>query len=366
MNLKHLKAQRLDIPFRFNFKHALADRAKTQSILVSAISSADNIGYGEGCPRIYVTEETVDSALSFINDHKKQILEIGTLQDLISFMERNKDAIDINPAAWCAVELALLDVLGKETNQSVENLLLLPHTEGEFTYTAVMGDWDMDSTKMFFDNFLSMGFKDFKLKLSGDLDQDLLKIKIIKQFNPRDISLRVDANKLWGSAEQAYSYLRGLEYQFFGVEEPLDKFSYTDLIGLSKKLGTKIILDESFRRAEDFAKLQNSTDNFIINIRISKMGGILRSLDIAKMAAEKGFDIIVGAQVGETSILTRAAFTLANTYHENIIAQEGAFGDFLLEKDICTPSIKFGKEGILNVSQHIQPDSYGLGLNIDL
>ena len=364
MKLKHLSAKKLEIPFKVNFKHALANRFKTESILVSAKSFSENIGYGEGCPRSYVTNESVDSALNFIGDYKKRILEISTLQELKSFIERNKDVIDINPAAWCAVELALLDLLGKESEQSVEKLLQFPRLRSEFKYTAIIGDWEVNTTKLFFEKFLSMGFKDFKLKLSGDLNQDLSKIKLLRQVKRGDITIRVDANKLWGNSEQAFSYLNNLEYQFFSVEEPLGKFSYRALIELSEKLGTRIILDESFRKIEDLAKLQNSIDNFILNIRISKMGGILRSLDIAKEAVEIGFDLIVGAQVGETSILSRAALTVANTYYKKVIAQEGAFGDFLLDKDICEPSIKFGVYGILNVDKYDFHKYYGFGLNI--
>jgi L-alanine-DL-glutamate epimerase-like enolase superfamily enzyme len=364
MKLKHLSAEKLEIPFKVNFKHSLANRVKTDTVLVSVRSSNENIGYGEGCPRYYVTNESVDTALNFIGGYKNHILEISTLQDLKSFMDRNKDAIDINPAAWCAVELALLDLLGKETQQSVEKLLQLAGLRSEFKYTAVIGDWDIDTTEIFFNKFLSMGFKDFKLKISGDLNQDLSKIKLLKQFNTDDLSLRVDANKLWGNVEEAFSYLNNLEYQFFGVEEPLNSFCYDDLIKLSEKLQTRIILDESFRKIEDLAKLQNSIDNFILNIRISKMGGILRSLNIAKQAAEKGFDLIVGAQVGETSILCRSALTVCSNYYKKVIAQEGAFGDFLLHKDLCSPSIKFGRDGILKVSEYIDSNSYGFGLNI--
>jgi len=364
MKLKHLSAKKLEIPFKVNFKHALANRFKTESILVSAKSFSENIGYGEGCPRTYVTNESVDTALNFIRDYKNQILGISTLQDLKSFIEINKKVIDINPAAWCAVELALLDLLGKESQQSVEKLLRFPRLRSKFKYTAVIGDWEVNTTKLFFEKFLSMGFKDFKLKLSGDLNQDLSKIKLLRQFKRGEITIRVDANKLWDDAGEAFAYLNNFEYEFFGVEEPLNKFSYNDLMKLSQKLGTRIILDESFTRIEDFTKLQNSIDNFILNIRISKMGGILRSLDIAKEAVEKGFNLIIGAQVGETSILTRAALTVVNTNHKKVIAQEGAFGDFLLDNDICSPSMKFGRDGILNISDHIDSKSYGFGLTI--
>ncbi len=366
MKLEDLNVKKLEIPFKVNFKHSLANRVKTETVLVTAISSNKSIGYGEGCPRSYVTNESVDTASNFISDYKKQILEISTLQDLKTFMYENKDAIDTNPAAWCAVELALLDLLGKEAGQSVEKLLNLAELKNEFQYTAVLGDWDINTTKLFFVKFLSMGFKNFKLKLSGNTNKDLSKIDMLKNTGTENITLRVDANKLWSNTEQAISYLDNLNYEFSGIEEPLNTFHYGDLIKISQNLGTKVILDESFTRIDDFEKLRNNTQNFILNLRISKMGGILRSVDIAHKAAKQGFDLIVGAQVGETSILTRAALSIASNYFKNIIAQEGAFGDFLLDRDICVPSIKFGRDGILNISQYIEHGSYGLGLNIDM
>ena len=69
MKLKSISAKRLDIPFKINFKHALANRVKTESVLVSVKSSTENTGYGEGCPRPYVTNESVDTALNFIGKY---------------------------------------------------------------------------------------------------------------------------------------------------------------------------------------------------------------------------------------------------------------------------------------------------------
>ena len=94
------------------------------------------------------------------------------------------------------------------------------------------------------------------------------------------------------------------------------------------------------------------------------MGGIIRSLDIAEKATELCIPIVIGAQVGETSILTRAALTVANTYRKNLAGQEGAFGTHLLEKDITQVPIMFGKGGKLNVSRYAK--QFGFGVNCDL
>ena len=64
--------------------------------------------------------------------------------------------------------------------------------------------------------------------------------------------------------------------------------------------------------------------------------------------------------MGETSILTRAALTVANQYCEILQAQEGAFGTYLLEHDITDTSLMFGKGGKLN--PHALSSQPGLGL----
>lgn len=124
-----------------------------------------------------------------------------------------------------------------------------------------------------------------------------------------------------------------------------------------------IILDESFLRLEQFGWIQNDPPStWIINVRVSKMGGVLRSLAVAQRARELGIPIIVGAQVGETSMLTRSALLVANSYRDLVIAQEGAFGTLLLEQDICDPTLMFGAEGQLEptkVGSHA-----GLGLTL--
>ncbi len=97
------------------------------------------------------------------------------------------------------------------------------------------------------------------------------------------------------------------------------------------------------------------------NIRVSKVGGIQRALDIAQKTKELGCKAIVGAQVGETSILSRAALTVVNSYRDIIMAQEGAYGTLLIEKDVAVPDLKFGAAGVLNWTPST-PN--GLGLNI--
>ncbi len=357
-----LRMTTLDIPFKQAFAHASATRTSTESILVTAKSSNGVLGAGEGCPRQYVTGETIQSAQTFFQSHHQEWEQLQGIEDLQTWMTTNRHRIDESPAIWCAVELALLDFWGKESGQSLEALLGLPELSGQFQYSAVLGPESMSTFIKQVEQFSQLGFCDYKVKVTGNLDQDRQHIEFLQNLSINNLRIRLDANNLWKTTSEAVSYLKRLDHPFFAIEEPLQVGDYESCWQISKDLGLKIILDESFLRLEQFNHLQADPQAWIINIRISKMGGVWRSLKIAEEAKARDIPIIIGAQVGETSLLTRAALTIANSYRDILVAQEGAFGTYLLEHDIIDIPLMFGQGGMLR--PHHSVSQLGLGLTI--
>ena len=360
MRLEQLALSELHIPFRTTFRHASAERSETASIWVEARSEGF-VGYGESCPRPYVTGETTESARAFFADfHESLRQDIVNLDSLRKWMTTHADAIDTNPAAWCAVELALLDLLAKITGETVETLLSLPVLSGPFRYTAVLGDSSEAAFAATAHAYQRLGFRDFKLKLSGDLERDTRKLALLDSADST-FRVRVDANNLWADVHVAEMYLRNLGRSFVGLEEPLISRRYAELGQLSEALGCPIILDESLTASDQLRFLEGTADRWVVNVRVSKMGGLLRSLGVVSAARARGIPLIVGAQVGETSLLTRAALVVAQAAGADLLAQEGAFGTFLLERDVCEPSLMFGADGILDPRTY-PFDTVGFGL----
>jgi len=74
--------------------------------------------------------------------------------------------------------------------------------------------------------------------------------------------------------------------------------------------------------------------------------------------------LIIGCQAGETSLLTRAALTVAQTYLDNgLLAQEGALGTHLLSADIIPNPLMFGPGGRLEVSPYNFGSLSGFGIS---
>ena len=350
IQLRKLSIEALEIPFKSAFQHSSAERSTSETILVTAETEDGVRGIGEGCPREYVTGETLSSSHAFFNEWVSDFYEIGSVEDLRIWIASHEDIIDQNPAAFCSIELALLYAMAEEEGLSLEALLGIPELSGEFQFTGVLGASNPESFRKQLGQYLDFGFRDFKVKIFGEPEVDHVNITLLKECAQSDVRVRFDANNLWEDKAAAISYLAEMDYPIFALEEPLEVRAYDSCRKICLALRTSIILDESFLKIRDFDSIEVDAKNWIINLRVSKMGGIIRSLAIAERASKLGARLIIGAQVGETSLLTRAALAVANNHRNQVIAQEGAFGTHLLKWDICDPPIMFGLAGVLKAS----------------
>lgn len=303
-------------------------------------------GYGEGCPRSYVTGESSFGAAEFIHEIAAAVkASVRDFPSLRAWMDSNERLIDKNPAAWCALELAIIDALGKQCALGADSFLGEPCDPGvRFKYSAVIGSGDEAQLNRYLQAYSALGFDDFKLKLTGEQALDKRRINRFCELKPA-ARLRLDANNLWSESHQAADYLLQLPGVFFAIEEPLKARNYDGLERLGHLIPHKIILDESFTAMRDFKYLNLCRNKFIINLRVSKMGGLIRSKTISDMAWHLGLPYVIGAHVGETSILTRAAMLLGAAHSNILLAREGAAGEYLLTKDICKNPINFETGG---------------------
>src|SRR5450432_2651175 len=144
MIVASLESGALVIPFKLAFNHAAASRAATQTLMVVARSEDGINGFGEGCPREYVTAETLTTTARFISEHRSDWLAgLHDVQDLADWNNSHRVEIDARPAAWTAVELALLDLCGRVEGRPAEALLGLPPLTGRSRYTAAPGDMSL-------------------------------------------------------------------------------------------------------------------------------------------------------------------------------------------------------------------------------
>ena len=365
MKIRHLKAFTFPVPFKRVFRHASASRSHAENVIVAAHAADGKIGYGEGCPRLYVTGETVPDCAAFVSRYAHSFCaDVRSVNDLRAWADAHRSVIDENPAAFCAMEIAALDLLGKESSCNIEQLLGVAAGPPDVAYSAVVGDMPLLLYRWQLRDYRARGFTDFKVKLSGSPRRDHAKLAPFASRGSGPGTVRLDANNLWETPMACIEHLDALEDVAFAIEEPLQAGDIEGCAQIARDCRIKIIADESVWLADQLEALREPS-RWIVNVRVSKMGGVVRSLDVVAAAASAGIDVIVGCQVGETSLLTRAALPVIASAPGAIVAAEGAFGTHLLASDLTDRTIMFGHGGVLRGRDVTDRSGGGLGLRLD-
>ena len=211
------------------------------------------------------------------------------------------------------------------------------------TYTGVIDASDPATAAVMARRYAQIRMTSVKVKVG--IDDDAARLQAVREAVGDDIEIRVDANGVW-SGPEAVAALNALKpYGIVAVEQPIGA---GDLDGMStssdEETGLRVIADESLVTEDNAAALIAANACDVFNIRVSKCGGLIASARIAQMAVDAGIGVQVGAQVGETSILSAAGRALA-AHVPSIEYLEGSFGTHLLSDDISVEPVMFGHGG---------------------
>jgi muconate cycloisomerase len=134
------------------------------------------------------------------------------------------------------------------------------------------------------------------------------------------------------------------KFHLQAIEQPVAPDDVDGMQRVRAESGVPVMADESLITLDQARRLIELGACDYFNIRLSKNAGVTGSLAVAKFAAEAGIKLQVGAQVGETGILSAAGRTLA-AHLPTLDFAEGSFGTWLLVEDVTFENVAFGWGG---------------------
>ncbi len=337
----------LRIPFVESFSHSATERRWSDSVVVRVRDEAGTEGFGEGTPRPYVTGEIVETMLDHLTCELwprvagREVPPACNLEALAAFIPETGLAGAIAPhASRAALELAVLDCALRRAGRSLATLL--PPRRSRVTYSGVIAAGPIARAVQHARQMRAVGLHDVKVKVG--FDDDVARVTAVREALGHDASLRLDANGAW-SFDRAVQVLNAVApLGIAAVEQPLPRGPVEDLARLRQAIPVPIMADESLVTPADAEALIAGEAVDFFNVRISKCGGLARSLAIAERAAKAGVGVQVGSQVGETAILSAAGRHLAAAL-PTVAFVEGSFGTLLLAEDVSVESVRFGHRG---------------------
>ena len=344
----------LRIPFVEAFGHSASVRSRSDSVVLRLTAEDGTVGYGEGLPRPYVTGETVETCVErIVNWYWPAIANSD-----IPAMDPGPDAVraldpvgrvlpdgDANGvvawhAARTACELALIDVRLRRGQLSLGEILR--PMRASVTYSGVGGGGSIDSAVRLARVCANFGLQAVKIKIDGDDARE--RVAAVREAVGREVSLRVDANCAY-TPDEAIAMLEALAPSDIAcAEQPIPRGDPAALARVRSRSPIPIMADESLVTAADAEALIQAGACDFFNLRVSKCGGLDRTLEIARMADRAGLGLQLGCQVGESAILSAAGRHLA-AHLERVSFVEGSYGTMLLVEDVSEESVAFGRGG---------------------
>ena len=354
------------------FKHSQAERHETVNV-VARVRCGQISGWGEGVPRLYVTGESAEEAVAFAGQLAGEVSgrlresDLESLPSAVAFVREwvvPPEDDGTRNAARAAVELAILDAACRRCREPLWRVA--EHVVGpemlrdvrSVRYSVVLSSDDLGTLKKKAFLYRLYGLRSVKLKVGAGGD-DVTRVATTRAAIGRRADLRLDANNAWSLAQATEVLSAAKAYRFSAVEEPLTREEGGGLRELRERLGVSVILDESFKTIADADRAKREGLGDILNVRIAKCGGFVRSLECIERARALGLGYQLGCMVGESSILSAAGRHLAQRVRD-ITYLEGSYDRHLLRDNVVRRDLTFGWGGKAAALQ-----GFGLGIDVD-
>jgi L-alanine-DL-glutamate epimerase-like enolase superfamily enzyme len=154
------------------------------------------------------------------------------------------------------------------------------------------------------------GYSHLKIKLDGDGETDVARVRAVRDAVGSEVHLTVDANQSY-RPDDAIRVARRMEE--LGVElfeQPVARGDLEGLARVAAAVDVPVEADESALGLEDVRRLIAMRAVDSISLKIPKLGGLAKTREAAELCAAAGVRCRIGATVG-SRILAAAALHLA-------------------------------------------------------
>lgn len=266
--------------------------------------------------------------------------------------------INGNSCAKAAVDIALYDLAGKALGVPVHTLLggLSREKASIALELGITRPEDMPRMIM---RLLEMGAKAIKVHVGTSPQEDIKVIRAMSDAVGNSAAIRADANGHYTTAEaiEVIGKVEKCELEYF--EQPVAKPNIDGLRRIKQRLDTPIAVDEGVWTPQDALEICKANVADVINIKITRVGGLNKAMKIAHIAEAAYVKCHVGCEC-EFGIAMAAKAHLALSLANANCAAAGEFTEIALLRDNIVRQTIPIRQGFIE-----PPNKPGLGVELD-
>jgi L-alanine-DL-glutamate epimerase-like enolase superfamily enzyme len=313
MNITYTDIWKLSIPMH-PFRIATGTMQYAQNVFIRMHTDEGLIGVGECSAFPMIVGETQATCFEMAKDFA-ELLKGRNALDIEARLKDLHDFTAFNSTIKSAFDMALYDVAAKRAGQPLYAFLggSIKQMETDLTI-GIDTPETMTATAR---DFISRGVRIIKIKLGHDAEEDILRVKMIREAVGPQTKLRIDANQGWSYDDAVKALTAMSRYDVEFCEQPMRYWNDEHLPALRKISPIKIMADETVYDHHDAERIIKAGGCDYVNIKFSKSGGIHEAIKINNVCAANNIPCMMGGMLESRVALTAFAHFASAT--DNII-----------------------------------------------
>jgi L-alanine-DL-glutamate epimerase-like enolase superfamily enzyme len=291
MKITRILAYRVELPLHegsYNWSGG-----KSVSVFDSTIVAVETdegvTGHGEVCPLgpfyLPAYAQGVRTGIAELGPHL-----LGEDPRQLGRLNRRMDAaLQGHPYVKSALDMACWDILGKVTTQPVCLLLGGRYGEDFVLYRAISQETPEAMARRVA-GYRAEGYRRFQLKVGGDPEVDIERIRAVAaELQPGD-RLVADANTGW-LMHDALRVVRAVRDVDVAIEQPCR--SYEECLTIRRHCDHPFVLDEVIDALDPLLRGHADGAMDIVNLKISKFGGLTKARQARDLCVALGIAMTI-------------------------------------------------------------------------
>lgn len=310
MKITAIRAYQIDLPLHEgSYKWSGGNTVSVFDSTVVAVETDGGItGWGEVCPLgpAYLPAYAA-GARAGIAELAPHLLgadpcALGVLNDRMDAAMRG------HPYVKSALDMACWDILGKASGRSVATLMGGRRGDDFPLYRAISQD-SPERMAASVESYRNEGYRKFQLKVGGDPDTDIDRIRAAAAVLERGDVLIADANTGWTqhAAVRVADAIRDVDVY---IEQPC--LTYEQCLAVRRHTNRPFVLDEVVDGIDMVVRGVADHAMDVINLKISKVGGLTKARQIRDLCVSLGIAMTIEDTWGG-DIITAAIAHLAHS-----------------------------------------------------
>ncbi|MBT4901419.1 MAG: mandelate racemase/muconate lactonizing enzyme family protein [Verrucomicrobia bacterium] len=326
MKISKISVFQVDLPLHEGtYNWAGGKSVKVFDSTVVCVETDEGItGHGEVCPLgpVYLPAYA-EGARAGIQVLAPALLGQDPTQ--LAKLNRHMDAtLKGHPYVKSAIDMACWDILGQATGQPVCNLLGGRYGDDFLLYRAISQEAP-EAMAGKVAGYRAEGYRKFQLKVGGDPETDIERIRAVSAELQRGDVLIADANTGW-LMHQAARVVRAVKDIDVYIEQPCETFE--ECYSIRKMTDHPFVLDESIDGLPILLRANSLQAMDVVNIKISKFGGLTKARQARDLCVSLGIAMTIEDSWGG-DIITAAISHLAHSTPTELLFSSTDFNSYV-------------------------------------